>query len=263
MSIPNEIKNDMEKVSIITPCFNAEVYINETYQCLKGQTYQNWEWIVFDDCSTDNSFMVLQNLSIQDKRVKPFKNGVNSGAAVTRNNCLNKATGKYLAFLDCDDLWNTEKLTKQINFINKNKASFVYSDYQMINDKGDCIKTMKTPTFVSKSDLLKFNPFATSSVLILREAVEKNGIRFLEHLRRRQDYLFWYAVISKTSNAIGINEALSKYRIVGSTSLSANKKKMAIIQWQLYRNEFGLNLIQSSYYFIHYAIHGIKKYFFK
>lgn len=263
MSIPNELEKDIEKVSIITPCFNAEDYLLETYECIKNQTHSNWEWIIFDDCSSDSSYSILQNIAATDPRVKPFKNKVNSGAAVTRNNCLNKASGEYLAFLDSDDIWIPHKLEKQVKFIKTKDADFIYSNYEMVDAKGKFIKKMQTPEQVTASSLLKYNPFATSSVFIKRSAIELKNIRFLEHLRKRQDYLFWYDAIKLNTPAIRMNDYLSKYRQVGSNSLSSNKKKMAIIQWQLYRNEFKLNLISSFYYFIHYAIHGVKKYFLK
>ena len=248
-------------VSIITPCYNAEKYIFETYKSLKAQTFSNWEWIVFDDKSTDNSFSVLKKINLKDPRVKVFQNDTNSGAAITRNNCLNKASGEFLAFLDCDDLWLPNKLETQIKFIEREKCDFVYANYEMIDEAGAHIKYMKTPRTVTKTDLLKYNPFATSNVFIRRPAVESYSIRFLEHLRRRQDYLFWYEVISKNSTALGMNVVLSKYRQVGSSSLSSNKRKMAIIQWRLYRDEFQLGLVQSTYYFTWYVLHGVKKYF--
>lgn len=250
-------------VSIITPCFNASEYIKLTYDSLKSQTYTNWEWVVFDDCSTDNSSKIFEEICKNDKRVRFHKNLKNSGAAITRNNCLDKAEGEFLAFLDCDDLWLPRKLETQINFLRTSQTDFTYSNYEMIDNQENHIKTMCPPLVVSANDLLKNNPFATSSVMIKRKIVEKNSIRFLEHLRRRQDYLFWYAVISNSSPALGQDLTLSKYRIVGESSLSSNKKKMAIIQWNLYRNEFKLNLFKSIFYFTHYAIHGIKKYFLR
>ena len=251
----------MNKVSIITPCFNAAEYLNTTYQALSAQTYTNWEWVVVDDCSTDNSVQILEELQKSDARVIIIQNKQNSGAAITRNNSLNCATGEYLAFLDADDLWMTNKLQEQVAFIEAHNHNFVYHNYWTVDAKGQKIKEQICPPTVTAKSLLKFNPFATSSVMIKRDIIEKNNIRFKEHLRRRQDYLFWYDAITVAKEAQGMGSFLSHYRIFGSDSLSANKKKMAIIQWKLYREEFKLNIIMSSYYFICYAIHGIKKYF--
>lgn len=251
----------MELVSIITPCYNAAPFIQQTYDCLKEQIYTHWEWIIFDDCSTDESAKIFQDLAEQDKRVKFHQNMQNQGAAVTRNNCLDKASGKYIAFLDCDDLWSPIKLEKQISFMQDKQIGFSHHAYKMIDASSKDIKTMPAPDKVSMKAILKFNPFATSSIIIGADIIQNNHIRFKEHLRRRQDYLFWYECLEHVPYSYGIQNLLSSYRLVGSTSLSANKKKMALIQWQLYRREFKLNILQSFYYFAHYAVHGLKKYF--
>lgn len=251
----------MKLVSIITPCYNAKEFLQETYECLKAQSYSNWEWIVTDDCSTDDSYEKLKQLSKEDNRIKIFQNKQNSGAAITRNTSLVQASGQFIAFLDCDDLWKKTKLEKQIELMEKDNIDFSYHSYEMIDSSGTHIKQMHPPLNTNAKEILKFNPFATSSVIIKKEVIDKGSIRFPNHLRRRQDYIFWYQSLLNSNKAIGLKEVLSSYRIVGNSSLSANKKKMALIQWQLYRNEFKLNLFASFYYFIHYAIHGVKKYF--
>ena len=263
MSIHNESDFDIEKVSIISPCYNAADYIKETYQYLVCQTYQNWEWIVVDDCSTDHSLQELREISNLDSRVLIFVNDVNSGAAITRNNCLNKASGELVAFLDIDDIWSPNKLKLQVSFMKQHGYKFTYHDYCLVDADAAFIKNQLTPVNVNAANLLKFNPFATSSVMISRGLIESHSIRFKIHLRRRQDYLFWYDVLLKCDKAYKINGNLSSYRLIGESSLSANKKKMAQIQWSLYRTEFKLNIIKSIYYFCHYAIHGVQKYFLK
>jgi teichuronic acid biosynthesis glycosyltransferase TuaG len=251
----------MKKVSIITPCFNAEKFIKETYDCLKSQTYTNWEWVITDDCSTDDSVQIIENLIIEDTRVKLVKNTINSGAAKTRNVSLDNATGEYCAFLDVDDLWEREKLQKQIEFMEQKSCEFSYHDYWTVDAEGNILKEQILDPKYTATDLLRFNPFATSSIMISTPLLSSNNIRFKEHLRRRQDYLFWYDAMIASKQALGIQQKLSKYRIFGDESLSADKKKMALIQWGLYRNEFNFGFIKSAYYFVHYAIHGLKKYF--
>jgi teichuronic acid biosynthesis glycosyltransferase TuaG len=251
----------MKKVSIITPCYNSSAYLLETYQCLNFQSHSNWEWIVVDDCSTDNSLKILEDLKARDKRVKVFKNSQNSGAAITRNNSLDNATGDYVAFLDSDDLWESDKLEKQVKFAEENQAEYTYHNYWTIDGQGNRLKEQIVASQVKQSDLYKFNPFATSSIMIKRDVLEKNQIRFRRHLRRRQDYFFWFDAIGVCNKACGLPEKLSSYRIFGGDSLSANKKKMAVIQWQLLQSEFKLGPIKAFYYFVHYAIHGLKKYF--
>lgn len=263
MSIPNELEKDIEKVSIITPCYNASKYIGETYQYIATQTYNNWEWIIIDDDSKDDSYKIISELAKEDERIKVFKNDVNSGAAITRNNCLKKSTGGFIAFLDSDDVWKPEKLKKQIQFMQDSKCTFSYHNYELIDARGEFIKNQLLPDEVSASDLLKCNPFATSSIVISSEHLKENNIWFKEHLRRRQDYLFWFDNIRSGKSAKGMKDILSGYRLIGGDSLSANKKKMAIIQWKLYRDEFKLSFVPRMYYFLHYAVHGIKKYFLK
>lgn len=252
----------MKKVSIITPCFNSSTYLLETYQCLNLQTHSNWEWIVVDDCSTDDSLIILEDLNFRDNRVKVFKNSQNSGAAITRNNSLDNATGDYVAFLDSDDLWESRKLELQIAFAEKYNADYTFHNYWTVDSHGNRLKEQFVPSEVKQNDLYKYNPFATSSIMIKREILEENHIRFREHLRRRQDYFFWYDAIGVCNKALGLPEKLSSYRIFGGDSLSANKKKMAIIQWKLLSTEFKLGTFKRIYYFIRYAIHGLKKYFF-
>jgi len=252
----------MKKVSIITPCFNAEKFILKTYSSLKNQSYSDWEWVITDDCSTDNSTQIIRELINSDERVKLTINDKNSGAAKSRNVSLECARGEYVAFLDVDDLWEPEKLTKQLAFMRINNCDFSYHDYWTIDAKGVVLKEQNLAVKFTAKDLLKYNPFATSSILISKSLIDSNNIRFKEHLRRRQDYFFWYDAISEAKTAFGLNEKLSRYRIFGEESLSSDKKKMAMIQWGLYRDEFKFGLLKSAYYFIHYAIHGAKKYFF-
>ncbi len=251
----------MKKVSIITPCFNAEKFIPETYDSLKSQTFSNWEWVITDDCSTDGSVEIIEKLRENDQRVKLIKNEKNSGAAKTRNVSLDHATGDFVAFLDVDDLWESQKLQKQISFMEQTGSEFTYHDYWTIDAEGKVLKEQLLDQKYTATDLLKFNPFATSSIMISKSLLDLNSIRFKEHLRRRQDYLFWYDAILACREAIGLNEKLSCYRIFGGDSLSSDKKKMAVIQWGLYRDEFKLGFIKSAYYFFRYAIHGIRKYF--
>lgn len=261
MSIHDALDFDREKVSIITPCFNAENFLKKTYHSLQTQTFSNWEWVVCDDLSTDNSYQILLEIQQVDPRLKIIKNKKNAGAAQSRNNCIDSSTGEYLAFLDVDDLWVQEKLTKQINFMKDNNCDFSYHPYSLIDSNDKFIKDIAVPNQVSANDLLKFNPFATSSVIIRKSIINTHIIRFKVHLRRRQDYLFWFETIKHCGKAIAIQEKLSKYRVFGNDSLSGNKKKMALIQWKLYREEFNLGFMKSCYYFLCYATHGIKKYF--
>lgn len=249
----------MTKVSIITPCYNCEQYLIETYNSIKSQSHENWEWCCVDDQSTDNTYEVLKDIANKDDRIKVSRNNQNSGAAITRNNCLDMATGDYTAFLDSDDLWHPEKLSKQLHFMEGEQIRFSYHNYQLIDENGKTIKTQEVQKYITARELLKFNPFATSSIMMHATITEK--LRFKEHLRRRQDYLYWYEGLKKAHKGEGLKESLSSYRIFSNDSLSSNKKAMAKIQWQLLRDEFKISLLPRIYYFLSYAWHGVKKYF--
>ncbi len=124
-------------VSIITPLYNCEKYIEETILSVINQTYKNWEMIIVDDCSKDNGTEIVEKYQRKDNRIKLFKNEINLGGAGTRNKCIEKAKGKYIAFLDSDDLWKKEKLEKQISFMEKNNYLFSYTKYERINEEGE------------------------------------------------------------------------------------------------------------------------------
>lgn len=252
----------MEKVSIITPIYNGEKFIEETSKSVLGQTHQNWEWLIIDDCSTDNTHEILRKLAAQDDRVKVIYQKENGGAAIARNTGLEASTGDFVTFLDCDDAWRHDKLEIQLKYADSQNAEFTFHHYRIIDESGKVLKIQKVKKYVEQKELLRYNPFATSSIMIKNSVIKEKGLKFRVYLRRRQDYLFWYDAVGACNKAMGVSDILSDYRIFSKESLSANKKKMALIQWQLLRDEFHLNIISRIYNFIRYAIHGIKKYFF-
>lgn len=249
----------MRKVSIITSCYNAEKYILKTYNSLNMQSYANWEWIVTDDCSTDSSITILNKLAKEDFRVKVFKNTHKQGIASTKNNCLDKAKGDYISFLNYGDLWKSNKLEKQIFFMTQNLCLFSYHAYDITNSKDHLIKTIFPRSTTHISNFLKLNPIAASTVIIRASLIQKNGIHFKEHLEKTQDSLFWYETLQCCQTAKGLIDVLSSCQMTNDKALSLDKKKMALTQWNLYRHEFNLSLIQSSYYFFYYTFYEIKK----
>ncbi|XVH58072.1 glycosyltransferase family 2 protein [Providencia hangzhouensis] len=127
------------KVSIITPTFNSAELILETYQSIKNQSHTNWEWLITDDCSSDNTVKILDSIALNDDRVVVMYNDINSGAAVSRNNSLSVAKGDFIAFIDSDDLWMPNKLELQISFMNKHNISFSYTAFNMVSSSGDLL----------------------------------------------------------------------------------------------------------------------------
>lgn len=148
------------KVSIITPTYNSERFIKDTYDSLRKQTYTNWEWLVTDDCSTDSTIFILKEISAKDSRVKISSLKRNSGAAVSRNNSLSISSGDFIAFLDSDDLWEPSKLEKQLTFMqNQKNIDFSFTSYQIIDESGTPLGKIVDNTHAEQSfsyeDMLK------------------------------------------------------------------------------------------------------------
>ena len=159
---------DFGLVSIITPNYNSEKYIRETIESVQAQTYTNWEMLVIDDCSTDGSLKILKELSEKDSRVKILLNKRNSGAAVSRNYGLREAKGKWIAFLDSDDLWVPEKLAKQIHFMNANNYSFSYTNYEEIDEQGHKNGVLVTgPKKIINKGILNVFTFINKMTLVI------------------------------------------------------------------------------------------------
>lgn len=246
-------------ISIITPVFNAEKYLQPAFEAIKAQTYSDWEWIVTDDCSHDQSLKILEQIAAQDSRVRVFKNLMNSGTSVARNNGLDQARGDYVAFLDADDLWLPTKLARQLQFMEEKKITFSCHNYEIMNEAGGFIKHVKIPELVTSYDLEAYNPLATSFVMIHREIIK--DLRFDSSLRRRQDWVFWFQLIKGKRFCFTLQENLGRYRKDSVNSISKNKVHMAAIQWTMYRRYFQLGFLKSIQSFIRYAVYGVMKHY--
>lgn len=198
-----------ELVSIITPSYNTAKYIQETIESVLAQTYTNWEMIIVDDCSTDNTDEVVKPY-LADSRFKYLKNEKNSGAAVSRNRAIQEAKGKWIAFLDSDDLWYPEKLEKQIVFMRENNCHFSYTNYTEIDDVGNSLGTLWTgPKKVGKIRMAMFNYMGCLTVMYDREHV---GLIQIADIKKRNDYALWVKV-AKKCEAFLLDETLATYRV--------------------------------------------------
>lgn len=246
----------MSLVSIITASYNSEVEILITYKSIKRQSYNNWEWLVTDDCSSDNTLDVLTEIAIKDKRVKVFKNKVNSGAAVSRNNSLKHATGEFIAFIDSDDLWKQDKLEKQIAFMESN-IDFSFTAYELIDDQGKIlgrtVDARHAGAFNYEDMLRKKATLGCSTVMLRRSAFEDISMPLL---RTGQDYATWLKLLKTGKKAYLLNETLTQYRIMPN-SISRNKLKKAKRQWQIYREIECLPIIKSVVCFCFYALRAV------
>jgi teichuronic acid biosynthesis glycosyltransferase TuaG len=249
MMSKKELKNE-ELVSIVMPTYNCADFIDIALDSVISQTYRNWEVIVVDDCSTDNTARVVKDYMRKDSRIKYHKLEKNSGAAVARNTAVKLAQGKYIAFLDSDDVWFAEKLTKQISFMEENNYFFTCSSYTKIGEKGKYLnKTVKARKQSNYDDILKRNP-GNSTVVYNADELGKIVI---PNIRKRNDYVMWLSVIKKAGVLYGIDEPLASHRI-RKGSLSKKKVNLVGYHWKVYREIEKLSLLKSCYLIVYWVI---------
>lgn len=246
-------------VSIITPSYNSSQFIERTIQSIQNQTHKNWELIIIDDCSKDNSYAVVQKYANQDKRIKLIKLEKNSGAAVARNTGIENSSGKFIAFLDSDDTWHPQKLEKQVKFMLEYDYAFSYTQYHQVNEKGKKIGDLYFPAKTNYKNLLKT---CVIGCLTAMYDTEKIGKVYFPLIRKRQDFALWLKILKMVPYAYCVPEDLASYT-VRSDSISSNKFKAAQYNWHLYRNIERLNIFLSIYYFSNYIFRGIFRSKFK
>lgn len=243
-------------VSIITPVYNAEEFIVQTIESVQAQTYSDWELLLIDDCSTDSSAELIRSFTDNDNRIRYVKLNKNSGAAVTRNTGLAMAKGRYIAFLDSDDIWKAQKLEKQMELIKEKDIGFVFTSYRYIMQDGSPMsKVARAPEKIDYNGLLKNTIIGCSTVLIDKKII---GDFRMANVRRGQDTATWLQLLKKTDYAYGIYDDLVWYRVV-SGSLSDNKFTAIKRTWNTYRNVEHLSLPKAMYVFVFYAYNAVKK----
>jgi glycosyltransferase involved in cell wall biosynthesis len=246
-----------ELVSIITPTYNSAKYISETIQSVQKQTHKNWEMIIVDDCSQDETVEVIQNFMDEDHRIHLLQLNKNSGAAKARNFGIEKVTGKYMTFLDADDIWFTDFIENSIKIINEKKINFVFSSYKRSNENLEFIYSdFIVPERVTYTDILKTNSISCLTAFI---NVEVLGIKKMPDVLKRQDMGLWLQYLKEIPYAYGIQEPKAIYRI-RENSLSRNKKNLLKYQWQFYREVEKLSFLSSIYYMLHWMYRGFMKY---
>ena len=240
-------------ISIITATFNSENELLHTYNSIRNQTFVNWEWLITDDCSSDNTRELLESIATSDNKVTVLKNTENSGAAVSRNLSISLARGDFIAFIDSDDLWLPSKLEKQIKFMEENDINFSFTAYELIDEKGEKLGQQvdtHLKSFVTYDDMLKKKAtLGCSTVMLKRSAFEDISMPLL---RTGQDYATWLKLLKVGHNAHPITEILTQYRILPN-SISRNKVKKARRQWQIYREIEKLPLLKAVECFFLYA----------
>lgn len=246
------------KVSIITPSYNSEKYILDTITSVQQQTYDNWEMIIVDDCSIDSTCSIVEKISIEDSRIKLIRQEKNSGAGIARTRALHEATGRYIAYLDADDIWLPNKLKRQIEFMTDKNAAFSCTSYEVINDFGQRLnKTIHMLPKVNYVGFLTNNLLQTVGIMVDTETVNTKYLE-MPDIRRRQDAATWLQVLKAGYECYGLDEVLAQYRRT-ENSLSSNKLKAVKGMWHLYRDIEHLSFPLSCYCFMRYAFLAIGK----
>lgn len=246
------------KVSVIMPAYNCEQFIAEAIDSVLQQTYTNIELIVIDDCSTDNTFSIIEQYAVCDPRVRTLRNSANCGVAKTRNCGLDMAEGDYVAFLDSDDIWDIDKLRKQMELALKANADIVYSSYGFIDEDGNEIKkAFIVPEETNFRKMLIQNVISASSAVI-RASIMKDH-RFRNDVYH-EDYALWMELMSERARAVGCKDVLWRYR-QRKGGRNRNKLHAAKERWKIYRCVLHLNIFTSAWSMCGYAICGVVKYY--
>jgi teichuronic acid biosynthesis glycosyltransferase TuaG len=266
-------------VSIVMPAYNSESFIAEAIASVQAQTYTHWNLIVVDDCSIDATGRVAREQAARDPRVSVLKSPANSGTAAARNLGLSNCSGRYVAFLDADDVWAPEKLEKQIAFMAQHKAGFSFTAYRKFGPSGPR-GVIGARHSVTWQDMLKGSRIGCSTVMLDTRVFPR--IRFptgpggrqdhslwsslLDAERRmdlierggREDYALWLSFLRHGGLAYGLDEPLVRYRVHGA-SKTARKLRAVAAQWVVYRDVEKFPPLLAGWYLAHYAVRGVMK----
>ncbi len=244
-------------VSIVMPAYNAGAYIEEAIRSVQAQTLEDWELLVLDDGSSDETCRLAAALAAEDPRILLLPNKENLGTARTRNRGLALCRGQYVALLDSDDLWQPEKLEAQIALLEQSGADFSYCSYAIVDGEGKRARAdYIVPEQAALGSLLRENYIGCSTVLLRRELVESNGF---DPNFYHEDYVLWLQLLQMGLRGVGCTQVLAAWRYLPN-SRSFDKKNAAKNRWRIYRDYLKLPFWKSALTFAGYALAGVKKY---
>ncbi|MGF9965821.1 glycosyltransferase family 2 protein [Bacillus rhizoplanae] len=242
-------------VSVITPSYNSARFITETIQSVQQQTYEQWEMIIIDDGSTDDSVSIITEYIKNDSRIRLLSLKQNVGIAAARNIGLKEARGKYVAFLDSDDIWFPHKLYEQISFMKEKNVAFSYTSYCYINEDGENLDVhVQAPVALDYYDLVGNTVIGCLTVMLDRTKIPHVEMPMI----RPEDTALWLSLLKQGYKANGLQQVLAKYRIVNN-SVSRNKLKAALQYWKLLRQQESFHVVKAAFYFSKYAYHAYQK----
>ena len=244
--------------SIITPCYNGARYIGETIESVLAQTYSDWEMIIVDDGSTDDSVSVVEGYMARDNRIKLIKQA-NAGSAAARNNGIRQAEGQYIALLDADDIWLPMFLERQIAYMKENQAVCVFCSYSRIDqDSKEILRPTYAKKVITDSNMKVMNYIGCLSGLY--DTTRHGKLYLKEELKSmRDDYAYWYDIVALEGKAYGNPEILAKYRVL-STSVTGNKRKLIKKQYHFYRDYLQENILVSMINVARWGFSGVQKF---
>ena len=249
---------DENKISIITPVYKCEKFIENTIKSVLNQTYTNWELLLVDDCSPDNSAEIIKKYVEKDNRIKYFKIDKNRGVAIARNKALEEARGRFIAYLDADDLWKSTKLEKQVKFMLDNNYAFTCTDYEKIDEEGKSLnKTIEMPKHINYNLFLRNTIIQTVAVMV-DIGITGKSLLVMPNIRKSEDAATWCQLLKNGYDCYRCPGNLSYYRVV-KNSLSSNKFKAVKMNWYWYRKIEKLTFCKAVFCFIGYAYNATKK----
>lgn len=245
-------------ISIIMPAYNAERYIEESIESILLQTYTDWELIIIDDCSYDQTPYICKNYELNIENIRYVRNSSNKGVAESRNRGVSLARGEWIAYIDSDDCWHSQKLELQLRLAVEKEACFIFTGSAFMNENSALLEyCLPVPEKVCYKELLKQNVISCSSVLICKDLMLRYPME--NGMKMHEDFAVWLKILRNEKRfAYGINQPLLIYRI-SSISKSGNKIKAGIMTYRVYRH-IGISIIFAYYYWICYFSRSIKKY---
>ena len=239
----------MPLVSIITPSWNVERLIGETIESVQAQTLGDWELLIADDCSTDKTATVVERYAAKDPRIKLIRQPRNGGPALARQAAIEQAQGRFIAFLDSDDLWLPAKLERQIAFAGERRAALSFTAFRRINEDGSATgRLIPVPDSLNYEQLLKNTSIATLTAIVDRDVAGNIAMKNEPY----DDFCLWLSILKPGHIAYGLNEDLARYRVRG-VSVSSRPLRSAGWVWHIYRNVEQLPLLKSAWCFAHWS----------
>lgn len=247
----------MPLISVIMPSYNCESYIGKAVESVQAQTLSDWEIIIVDDCSTDNTYEFAKQYASTDSRIQAVQLDCNSGSSKARNTAMDLAKGTYITFIDGDDVILPSKFEEQIKFMRDNDYAITYTNYRrMSHDETKIGVLQKSAAKIDFQHMLRHTAMGTLTPMYNREVIGE--FRFDENYRSRMDYIFWLDVLREGHVAYRLNKDLARYRR-GYKSLSSNKGKAQKIVWKVIREREKINFFLAVWYYSSYVFHALKK----